>query len=240
MRTSVPTDTDRSMNYYGTFHRRRPWRGRPYYRTGCQTAGGGGCDHLCRLPGESRPAGVPEGGLSGPRQRFHDPGTGGGGDGRRRGGGEHHRPAPHWRPLSLRGHSGADGRAGPAGHLLRRDPRRLLLLRSRRRPLRGVYPAGRITVRYHHPHGGPHAGAGGGAAAQAGRPRLHHGALFVHRSAGAGGKGAGGGRISSPHSGGHRVQSHLAGGTGIPLHGVHPGPNRPGKPHHQDSVDYNW
>ena len=47
--------------------------------------------------------------------------------------------------------------------------------------------------------------ARGGGAAQDGLPRLHHGAVPVHRPAGGCGTGAGGGGLCPRHPGGHRL-----------------------------------
>lgn len=71
-----------------------------------------------------------------------------------------------------------------------------------------------------------------------GLPRLHHGAVLVHRTAGGCGTGAGGGGLCPRHPGGHRLQGHLAGAAGVPLHRLHPGQDRPGEPGHQDGADY--
>ena len=64
------------------------------------------------------------------------------------------------------------------------DPRRVLLLRRGRRPLRRVYTPRGITVGYHHPHGGPDPRAGGGGDRLPGPARGHHGHLPLRRDAG--------------------------------------------------------
>ena len=69
---------------------------------------------------------------------------------------------------------------------------------------------------------------------QDGLPRLHHSALPVHRPAGGCGEGVDEGRLCPRHPGGHCVQGHLARPEGVPLHRVHPGPDRQGQPRHQD------
>lgn len=60
-----------------------------------------------------------------------------------------------------------------------------------------------------------------------GLPRLHHGAVLVHRPAGGCGTGAGGGGLCPRHPGGHRLQGYLAGAAGVPLHRLHPWPRPP-------------
>lgn len=47
-----------------------------------------------------------------------------------------------------------------------------------------------------------------------------------------------GGGLCPRHPGGHRLQGHLAGAAGVPLHRLHPGQDRPGEPGHQDGADY--
>ena len=138
--------------------------------------------------------------------RQNDAGGGAGGHRPSRTGRGDHRPAAHRGPLLLRGHPGADGPAGRAGHPLRRDAGGLLLLRRGRRPGGRVHPPRRVPERHHHPHGRAHPGARGGEALQNGLPRLHHGALPLHRPAGGGGAGADGGGLCPRHPGRHRLQ----------------------------------
>ena len=63
-------------------------------------------------------------------------------------------------PLSLRGHPGADGRAGSTGHPLRGLPRRELLLRRGGVAGCGIYASGYFSVRGDHQDGRAHPGAG--------------------------------------------------------------------------------